>query len=167
MHKNIFIITGFNGWGMTHSMVAATIVTDAVLGRRNDWSELYNPFRFKPSSAYTFFEQNFQVAKTFVKDRITSKPERLEKSRIALGQGGIFAVDHDKVGVSRDRDGNIHAVSPICTHLGCVVSWNNAEQSWDCPCHGSRFDADGQVIHSPAKIDLEKKSLKGILPEED
>ena len=166
MHKNIFVITGFAGWGMTHSMVAATIVTDAVLGRRNDWSDLYNPFRFKPSSAYTFFEQNFHVAKTFVKDRFTSTPEKLEGRRIAQGQGGIFAVDSDKVGVARDREGRVHAVSPICTHLGCMVSWNNAEQSWDCPCHGSRFDADGQVIHSPAKTDLEKKSLKDIPPEE-
>ncbi|HOE71645.1 MAG TPA: FAD-dependent oxidoreductase [Deltaproteobacteria bacterium] len=160
MHKNIYIATGFAGWGMTHGMIAAMIITDDILGRRNDWSALYNPFRFKPSSAYSFFEQNLHVAKTFVRERIVSSPEKLQGRLIAPGQGGVFSLDHDKAGVARDRDGVLHAVSPVCTHMGCMVTWNNAEESWDCPCHGSRFDSDGKVIHAPAKKDLEKKSLK-------
>jgi glycine/D-amino acid oxidase-like deaminating enzyme/nitrite reductase/ring-hydroxylating ferredoxin subunit len=166
MHKNIYIATGFAGWGMTHSMVAATIITDAILERRNEWSDLYNPFRFKPSSAYSFLEQNLHVAKTFVKERFASTPEKFEGEKLATGQGGVFSVDHDRTGVARGHEGGLHVVSPICTHMGCVVSWNNAEESWDCPCHGSRFNADGQIIHAPAKKDLGKKSLKGGRPEE-
>lgn len=166
MHKNIYIATGFAGWGMAHSMVAATIITDAILERKNDWSGLYNPFRFKPSSTYSFLDQNLHVAKSFVKDRFTTSPGKPDFDKLGPGQGGVFDINRDKAGIARDRKGTLHIVSPFCTHMGCVVRWNNAEESWDCPCHGSRFRADGQVIHGPAKMDLGKKSLKSGPPEE-
>lgn len=159
VQKNIYVATGFAGWGMAHSMVAATILSDAILDRHNDWSTLYNPMRFKPSSIYSFAKENLHVAKTFIEDRL-SKAEPLDIGSLQPGEGCVMQSDHGKVAVAKDSQDVLHAVSPVCTHLGCVVSWNSAEETWDCPCHGSRFSADGQVIHAPAFKDLEKKHIK-------
>ena len=159
MHGNFSIITGFAGWGMAHSMVAAMIVSDGILGRRNEWQDLYSPFRFRPGSTLSMMEQNLHVAGTFLKDRLATTPQAIDAEALGPGQGGVFASDHDRAGIARDRTGTLHAVSPVCTHMGCLLRWNNAEESWDCPCHGSRFDSDGGVIHAPAKKDLEKKPV--------
>ncbi len=158
-HKHLYIATGFAGWGMAHSMAAATILSDAILGRHNDWSPLYNPTRFKPSGAYSFAKENLHVAKAFVEERLM-KAEPLDVGSLQPDEGCVMQGDHGKVAVAKDSQGVIHAVSPICTHLGCVVSWNNAEETWDCPCHGSRFSDDGQVIHAPAFRNLERKHIK-------
>lgn len=159
IHKNLYIITGFKGWGMAHSMVAAMIISDAVLGRKNDWASLYNPLRFKPSSALKFAKENMQVAKSFVKERLLSASDSLDAQGLRPGEGGVFQGKDAKIAVAKDSRGETHAVSPVCVHLGCMVSWNNGEETWDCPCHGSRFDADGHVIHAPANRDLEKKTI--------
>ncbi|MGI6395755.1 MAG: FAD-dependent oxidoreductase [Desulfomonilia bacterium] len=159
MHGNFYIITGFAGWGMAHSMVAAMIVSDGILGRANQWRDLYSPFRFRPGSTLNLMEQNLYVAGAFLKDRLATTPQAIDAEALAPGQGGIFASDHGRTGIARDHAGNLHTVSPVCTHMGCLVRWNNAEESWDCPCHGSRFDSDGGAIHAPAKKDLVKKPV--------
>ncbi len=159
IHKNIYIVTGFKGWGMAHGMVAAMILSDAILGRKNDWASLYDPLRFKPSSAFEFAKENLQVAKSFVKDRLLPISDHLDTQNLRPGEGGVFQGKDAKTAVAKDSQGNLHAVSPVCVHMGCMLSWNNAEETWDCPCHGSRFDADGHVIQAPANRDLEKKSI--------
>lgn len=158
-HKNLYIATGFAGWGMAHGMVAATILSDAILGRHNDWAPLYNPTRFKPSGIFSFAKENLHAGKTFMEDRL-SKAEYLDVESLQPDEGCVMQDNHGKVAVAKDSEGGIHAVSPVCTHLGCIVSWNNAEETWDCPCHGSRFTDDGQVIHAPAFRDLERKPVK-------
>lgn len=157
LNKNLYLATGFAGWGMTHGMVAAIILSDAILGRHNDWSALYNPLRFKPGGAGHFARENFEVARHFVKGYLLSKPESLDAQSLGPGKGGVFREGGHKIAAARDAQGNLHGVSPVCTHMGCIVSWNNGEETWDCPCHGSRFSIDGGVIQAPAHKDLGKK----------
>ena len=154
-----FVATGFGGWGMTNSTVSAMILSDLVLGSENDWSALYDPNRFKPlTSAKDFIVENVDVATHFVKDRL-SVPEEEGALDLIEGEGRVIEVDNENVAVCKLEGGEIHAVSAKCTHMGCIVSWNSAEKSWDCPCHGSRFSYDGTVIQGPANKDLEKAAL--------
>jgi glycine/D-amino acid oxidase-like deaminating enzyme/nitrite reductase/ring-hydroxylating ferredoxin subunit len=155
----LYVATGFGGWGMTNSTVSAMILSDLVMGRTNDWSSLYDPNRFKPlTSAKDLIVENVDVAKHFVADRV-GLPDERDAGGIINDEGHIVEVDGEKVAVCKLDDGSVHSVSAICTHMGCVVSWNRAERSWDCPCHGSRFNYDGTVIQGPANKDLKKISL--------
>jgi Rieske Fe-S protein len=155
-----FVATGFGGWGMTNSTVAGLLLSDLVLGRENSWSSLYDPNRFKPlTSAKDFVVENVDVATHFVKDR-ANVPEEENVTDLIEGEGRVVEVDGERVAVCK-VEGAVHAVSAKCTHMGCIVSWNNGEKSWDCPCHGSRFNYDGTVIQGPANRDLEKASLGG------
>jgi len=154
----LYIATGFGGWGMTNSMVSAMILSDLVMGRENDWSKLYDPNRFKPlTSAKDLVTQNIDVAKHFVGDRI-SVPKEESADDITEGEGRVLEIDGEKTAICK-LDGAVHSVSATCTHMGCIVAWNNAERSWDCPCHGSRFNYDGTVIQGPANEDLKEVSL--------
>lgn len=155
----IHVATGMKKWGLAQGTAAAMILSDAVMGRRNPWSDLYSPSRMKPlASATELVKENANVAKRFVGDRFR-KPDADELSDIAQGEGRVVTVGGEKVAAYRDEHGGVHAVSPVCTHLFCLVDWNDAERSWDCPCHGSRFDVDGRVIQGPAVKDLEPKVL--------
>jgi glycine/D-amino acid oxidase-like deaminating enzyme/nitrite reductase/ring-hydroxylating ferredoxin subunit len=155
----LYVATGFGGWGMTNSTVSAMILSDLVVGRTNDWSSLYDPNRFKPlTSAKDLIVENVDVAKHFVADRV-GLPDEKDAGGIINGEGHIVEVDGEKVAVCKLDDGIVHSVSAVCTHMGCIVAWNSAERSWDCPCHGSRFNYDGRVIQGPANKDLKKVSL--------
>lgn len=158
--ERLYVATGFGGWGMTNSTVSAMILSDLILGRENDWSSLYDPNRFKPlTSAKDFVVENVDVAKHFVGDRLSvSKEESLPE--LAEGEGRVVELDGEKVAICKVEGGATHKVSATCTHMGCIVGWNNAEMSWDCPCHGSRFNYDGTVIQGPANKDLEKVSTE-------
>jgi len=101
--------------------------------------------------------QNLNVAKRFVGDRL-SRRTAVSVDNLAAGEGHIASMDGQHVGVSRDEDGRVHVVSARCTHMGCIVNWNSAEQTWDCPCHGSRFAQDGTVLEGPAVTALEDRS---------
>jgi glycine/D-amino acid oxidase-like deaminating enzyme/nitrite reductase/ring-hydroxylating ferredoxin subunit len=156
--KHLYVATAFKGWGMTHGTIAGMILSDMILGISNPYQELYDPGRFKPiTTAKKLVTQNVHIAETLIKGRL-SKPEKL--TRLEIGEARVAEIDDKEAGVYKDDKGNIHAVSSACTHMGCIVSWNNAERSWDCPCHGSRFDSDGEVIHSPAVKNLEKEEFK-------
>ncbi len=154
--KRIYVATGFGGWGMTNGTVAGLLLSDQIAGRENDWSFVFDPNRFKPvTSAVDFVKENLNVAKHFVADRI-GVPDEEKLPELAEGEGRVVESDGEKIAACKVA-GASHAVSAICTHMGCVVDWNKAEKSWDCPCHGSRFNYDGKVIQGPANKDLEPK----------
>jgi glycine/D-amino acid oxidase-like deaminating enzyme len=149
--EHILVATGFGKWGMSNGTLAAQILTDAILGRPNPWASLYDAKRVKPvASARRFTTENAKVAAHWVGDR--AQAQTLEE--LQPGEGGIVTANGRRMAAYRDPGGAIHAVSPACTHLGCYVQWNSAEESWDCPCHGSRFGTDGTVIQGPAVKDL-------------
>jgi Rieske Fe-S protein len=134
------------------------IIEDAILERDNAWADLYDPGRIKPlASAKDFVKENANVAGRFVGDRLTKRGGR-DAAGLAPGEGDIADLDGEKVAAFRDEDGVLHAVSAVCTHLGCQLNWNSGDRSWDCPCHGSRFSPDGEILHGPAVRPLERKA---------
>ena len=155
---HVYVATGFRKWGMTNGVAAALILTDLILGRENPWAALYDSKRLKPlASAPTFVKENASVARHFFGDRL-ARGEKTAAEALAPGEGKMLNVGGKKTAGYRDGDGTLHLLSPVCTHLGCHVSWNPAEKSWDCSCHGSRFAGEGRVIQGPAVKDLERRS---------
>jgi glycine/D-amino acid oxidase-like deaminating enzyme/nitrite reductase/ring-hydroxylating ferredoxin subunit len=149
--ERIWVATGFGKWGMSNGILAAQILTDAILGRPNPWASLYDAKRVKPVvSARKFITENAKVAAHWAGDRAHART--LEE--LQPGKGGIVKRNGRHMAAYRDDKGVVRAVSAVCTHLGCHVQWNGAERSWDCPCHGSRFGTDGTVIQGPAVKDL-------------
>lgn len=145
-----FVATGFQKWGLTNGTVAAQILADLLDGRDHPWLEAFDATRIgDPSTLTDLAKDNLKVAAHFVGDRIARLRSR-SIDHLAPGEGGIVKADGHTVGAYRSPDGTVHAVSVDCTHLGCTVKWNSAERSWDCPCHGSRFDCDGAVLDGPA-----------------
>ncbi|HKQ51455.1 MAG TPA: FAD-dependent oxidoreductase [Pyrinomonadaceae bacterium] len=158
--KNLYVATGFGGWGMTNSHVAAMLLTDMILGRENPWAQVFDPSRFKPvTSARDFITENMNVAKEFMADRIET-PELDDLGKLPAGRGEVVEWKGERVAIYKDDHGLVYSSSARCTHMGCIVHWNGAEKSWDCPCHGSRFNYDGKVIQGPANKDLELAELK-------
>ncbi len=158
--KRVLMATGFAKWGMTNGTAAALMLTDRLLGRDNPWAALFDPNRLELlASASTFFKENAQAGLHFVGDRLT-KPGLRSIDELQPGEGDIVQLDGEKVAGYRDERGELTAVSTRCTHLGCQVNWNKAEKSWDCPCHGSRFAPDGDVLQGPAVHRLERKPLE-------
>lgn len=152
--NNIFVATGFGKWGMTTSMVAAMIISDMIEIGESRWQDIYNPSRFKPTASIKdFMKQSLNVAEKLIIGRMKSG----EKKFLGNNEGEIAQVNGKKIATYKDSQGEIHSFKPYCTHMGCLLHWNDAEKSWDCPCHGSRFDVDGKVINSPALKDLEEK----------
>ncbi|HWF07608.1 MAG TPA: FAD-dependent oxidoreductase [Bryobacteraceae bacterium] len=152
--KNVFIATGDSGHGITHGVIAGILLTDLIAGRTNSWAKLYDPSRVSLSSAPEYVKQNIDVAANL--GRWLTPGEVSERAQIGRGSGAVLRDGLAKRAVYRDSTGALHEFSAVCPHLGCLVAWNNTESTWDCPCHGSRFDRDGQVIHGPATSDLEK-----------
>lgn len=151
--KNVYIITGDSGNGMTHCTIGAMLVTDLIMGRHNPWTSVYDPSRTVRHGISDFVSEQ---ANTLSQYGDWVKGGEVESAQeIAAGQGAIVREGLQKLAVYRDEQGGLHSLSAKCTHLGCVVHWNSAERSWDCPCHGSRFDIDGQVLHGPAVSPLE------------
>jgi glycine/D-amino acid oxidase-like deaminating enzyme/nitrite reductase/ring-hydroxylating ferredoxin subunit len=163
LHKGterILVATGFQKWGFSTAGVAARILTDLVAERENAWAELFDASRLPRSGATTVAGENANVARRFVLDRLASfgKPAA---DALRPGQAAVLRAEGRPVAAYRDEDGRLHAVSARCTHLGCTVAFNEAEKTWDCPCHGSRFDVDGAVLHGPAVHDLAPDGASG------
>ncbi|MDQ1613390.1 MAG: hypothetical protein QOG00_3321 [Pyrinomonadaceae bacterium] len=150
--ENVYIATGDSGNGMTHGTIAGMLLTDLIAGRENEWSELYDPSRKTLSAIKDFAEENLNVAAQYT-DHLTPG-EVSDASEIKAGEGAIIRRGLTKVACHRDESGALHERSAICTHLGCVVRWNSTEKTWDCPCHGSRFQTDGHVVNGPANSAL-------------
>jgi glycine/D-amino acid oxidase-like deaminating enzyme/nitrite reductase/ring-hydroxylating ferredoxin subunit len=154
----LYVGTGFNKWGMTGGTVAGLLISDQILERDNPWAEVFDPNRVKPlASGKAFVKENVNVAKRFFGDRITQRGSATVDD-LAPGEGDVASVGRKQIAISRDTDGNVHALSARCTHMGCTVNWNLAETTWDCPCHGSRFAQDGTVLEGPAVAALEDRS---------
>jgi len=152
--SQIFIATGYSTDGLTYGTLAAMLLTDLILGRKNPWADLYDPLRFNPlKSAGKFIKENANVAAQYV-HKLTFRPDTRELDNIQPDEAKTIVLDGEKYGAYRDKLGNIHVVSAVCTHMGCIVNWNEGEKTWDCPCHGSRFDYDGKVIEGCAYRDL-------------
>jgi glycine/D-amino acid oxidase-like deaminating enzyme/nitrite reductase/ring-hydroxylating ferredoxin subunit len=152
--RHLWTASGYRKWGLTNGTAAALMLADLVRGRDNPWAPTFDSNRFKPlAAAPTLLRENVNVGAHFFGDRLAA-PDARSLDELAPDEGGIVTVDGEKVAAYRDPDGTVHAVSPICTHLWCQVKWNRAERSWDCPCHGSRFDVTGKVIQGPAVDDL-------------
>lgn len=150
---NIYVATGFNKWGMTSSMVSAIIISDMILEKENDFSEIFSPRRFDLSlSINNIANDLIETAKNFIAQKVYIPSSEIE--HIKNGHGGIIEYNGEKVGVYKNKEGKEFFVSTKCTHLGCQLSWNADELTWDCPCHGSRFDYKGRLIGSPATKDL-------------
>lgn len=155
--RRVHVATGFKKWGMTGGTLAAMLITDAIAGRANPWAPLFSSTRVKPlAEGARFLTENGRVGVRFLADRVVA-PGRRNIADLGPGEGGIVTANGEKVAGYRDDEGKLHAVSTRCTHLGCQVAWNAAERSWDCPCHGSRFDADGQILNGPATRPLESR----------
>lgn len=155
--RNVYIITGDSGNGMTHSTIGAMLVSDLIMGRDNPWESLYAPSRKVKHGLSDFLSEQ---ANTLSRYGEWAKGGEVDSvNEIAPGDGAIVREGTRKLAVYRDEHGELHALSAKCTHLGCVVHWNSAERSWDCPCHGSRFDTTGEVMHGPAATSLEATTL--------
>jgi glycine/D-amino acid oxidase-like deaminating enzyme/nitrite reductase/ring-hydroxylating ferredoxin subunit len=156
--KNVYVATGFRKWGFANGTAAAMMLADLIHGRENPWLPVFDSTRLGPPSAlFTMAKENVNVGFRFFRDRLKSR----DVDDIPPGGGGVVRDGARQTAVHRDEHGNLHAVSARCTHLGCIVEWNDAEASWDCPCHGSRFAPDGTVIKGPAVSPLEARKLDG------
>jgi glycine/D-amino acid oxidase-like deaminating enzyme/nitrite reductase/ring-hydroxylating ferredoxin subunit len=150
--ENVFIATGDSGMGITHGSIAGMLLSDLILGKENPWAKLYDPSRKNVWAAGTFATENLNVAAQYTDWLTPGEVESVDE--IEVGCGAIVRRGMSKIAVSRDEHGKLTEVSAVCPHLNCIVQWNNAEKTWDCPCHGSRFQADGQVINGPANVNL-------------
>ena len=150
------VATGFNAWGISNGTAAAEIIADLATGRDNPWLEMFDATRVKPlAGAPDFVKENAAVAAHLVGGYLGSKARSYDE--LKPGEAAILKIDGENVAAYRDEGGAVHAVSAVCTHMGCLVGWNDTDRSWDCPCHGSRFELDGQVIHGPATQPLGSK----------
>ncbi|MDF2455029.1 MAG: Gamma-glutamylputrescine oxidoreductase [Cytophagaceae bacterium] len=152
-HKNVYIVTGDSGNGMTHATIAGILIKDLIVGNENEWADLYDPSRFKLFTAgKTFFKEVAQGLISYIKTK--PHPEDNEMESIPADEGKIVKMDGKPYGVYRDEANQLHIVEAECTHMKCIIKWNGDEKSWDCPCHGSRFTYEGQVINGPANRNL-------------
>ncbi|MGH7214064.1 MAG: FAD-dependent oxidoreductase [Tepidisphaeraceae bacterium] len=146
---NVYVITGDSGMGLTHGTLGAMLVTDLIMGRRNEWEDLYMPTRRSLKAAGEFTRQTLNMVGQYAE--LVTPGEVKSEDQIRPGTGAVLRDGLKKVAVYRDEAGGVHKCSANCTHLGCIVQWNNVEKSWDCPCHGSRFAAeDGRPLIGPA-----------------
>ena len=149
---NVYIATGDSGNGITHGTIAGILLTDLILERENEWATLYDPSRKTLRAAKEFARENLNVAAQFT-DYLT--PGEVESAgETERGKGAVVRRGLTKVAVYKDEEGAVHERSAVCRHLGCIVDWNSKEKTWDCPCHGSRYDAYGRVFNGPANSDL-------------
>jgi glycine/D-amino acid oxidase-like deaminating enzyme/nitrite reductase/ring-hydroxylating ferredoxin subunit len=149
---NVYVATGDSGMGLTHGTIAGMLLGDLIQGHENPWAGLYDPSRKPLRAAREFARENLNVARQYA-DYLT-RGDVTSAEEIAAGSGAVMRRGLRKLAIYKDAQGNVHERSAVCPHLGCIVQWNGAEKTWDCPCHGSRFDCHGKVINGPANRDL-------------
>lgn len=153
--ENVYIATGDSGMGMTHGTIAGILISDLIRGRANPWEEIYDPSRKPFKSLGGFLTENLDVAAQYRK--LVTTGDVASAAEIPAGGGAIVRNGLKKEAIYRDDDGVAHRMSAVCPHLGCIVAWNSATATWDCPCHGSRFDCRGAVLTGPAISGLDVK----------
>lgn len=157
-NSNIHIATGYRKWGMTNGTQAARVLTDTILGRDNVFRDYYAPQRFDSNPDLKKFVQiNADVAKHLLKGKLEYVGK--EPIDVEVDEGAVVMIKGERAGAYRDHDGCLHLVDTTCTHLGCEVEWNHGDRTWDCPCHGSRYSYDGEVIDGPTNKPLKKLEL--------
>lgn len=150
--ENIYVVTGDSGNGMTHGTIAGILITDLVVKRENEWATLYDPSRVSLRAMPEFAKENLNVVAQYADYATTGDVDQVRE--ITPGAGALIRDGLKKLAVYRDSHGELHQRSAICPHLGCIVDWNSTEKTWDCPCHGSRFDPYGKVLNGPANTGL-------------
>ncbi len=157
--RHLWVATGFGHWGMTNGTLAGIVLCDAVNGNDNAWADTFDPTRFVIRRAPgALVSLNATVTKHLVRDALSSVVGG-DYRKLEIGEGGVYFIGGRRVAVSRGIDGRLCAVSAKCTHLGCTVTFNGGESTWDCPCHGSRFERDGSVLEGPATKPLKRVGL--------
>ena len=156
LSRHLYVATGFRKWGLAQAAPAAELLRDLIAGRDNPLREVYDPQRIEVRGAPSLAKENADVALRFFGDRLVNRAPA--SSPPGPGEGRIVSQRGRQVALARDDDGALHAVSARCTHLGCILAWNAAERSWDCPCHGSRFAVDGDVLQGPAVKPLAREA---------
>ncbi len=150
-HDNVYVATGDSGNGMTHGTIAGMLIPELIRRGDHAWAKLYDPSRVRVSAASDFTKENVNVAEQYI-DYFTGSDATV--GELQNGQGATIRRGLSKIAVYRDETGAFHECSAVCPHLKCIVHWNRTEKTWDCPCHGSRFDARGKVLNGPAVADL-------------
>ena len=155
---NLYVGTGFNKWGMTSSNVAANIVCDEILGKENEYAYVFDSNRVNPIKNHTEMKNMLvESAQSLFLKKV--KDASVSFDDIANDSGGIIEINKQKIGIYKSPSGELFAVKPVCTHLGCLLSWNDTDKTWDCPCHGSRFDFKGNNLYDPAFRNLDSYNL--------
>jgi glycine/D-amino acid oxidase-like deaminating enzyme/nitrite reductase/ring-hydroxylating ferredoxin subunit len=163
--KNVYVATGYGGNGMTYSHVAALVLRSLIMGYEDPYAEIFKPSRLKPFAGFTeFVKHNADVVKQFV-GKWFDHAELQAFAGLAPGEGQVVKYKGETIALYKDEAGTLHAVNPTCTHAKCSVEWNGTEKSWDCPCHGSRFSCDGEMLTAPADKNLETISLRTLQTE--
>jgi len=157
--RHVWVATGFGGWGMSSGVMSGTLLAGAIRGEPAPWADLYDPRRLGLKDLPAMAKLQVEAAKHLVVDRLRPAGPVESPDQLEPGTGQVMRVEGERCAVYRDDSGELHAVSARCTHLGCVVDFNDAERAWECPCHGSRFGIDGQVLQGPAVRPLERKAL--------
>jgi glycine/D-amino acid oxidase-like deaminating enzyme/nitrite reductase/ring-hydroxylating ferredoxin subunit len=155
--KNVYVVTGDSGQGMTHGAMSGLLVRDLIVSGSSPWRDVYEPSRKPHSGVINYVKENITAIKNFAEYLMPAEIESADQ--LKPGEGGVIRNGAQKVAASRDKDGNLNLVSAVCTHLGCHVHWNSTEQCWDCPCHGSQFAPNGAVLNGPAIAPLETARL--------
>jgi len=156
LSSRVWVSTGFMKWGLTSATFGAVILADLITGRENAWASTFSPSRVSPRSAHEIAQLGLKFSTDLVRDRV-KPPGAWSRTSVPAGEARVVQDGLGKTGVYRDEQGTLHAVSLRCTHLGCLLRFNSAEISWDCPCHGSRFDVDGNVLEGPAVSPLQRR----------
>lgn len=158
--ETVFVATGYGGNGITYSQIAAKILTDLIFTGKSEFQKLFDPLRIKPVAGFANFVKNAaDVTGNFISKLLPF--EKIEGTGdIKNGEAKVVSYESRSIGLYKDDHGKIHSVNPGCTHIDCTVAWNTAEKTWECPCHGSRFNEDGEMVTAPARKDLEKIDLK-------
>ncbi|MEU2389477.1 FAD-dependent oxidoreductase [Streptomyces sp. NPDC007369] len=164
--ERVYVATGFGGWGMTGGVLSGRLLASVIDGSPEPWAGLYDPGRIGPvvREAAAFLKAQWDVGRHALQDRVRTLGDGTRGPVGALppGEGTVIRSGGRPYAVHRDDGGRLHAVSAVCTHMGCLVGFNNAERTWECPCHGSRFAADGTVLQGPALEDLEPKDPESL-----
>jgi glycine/D-amino acid oxidase-like deaminating enzyme/nitrite reductase/ring-hydroxylating ferredoxin subunit len=156
-NDKVYFLTGFASDGLVYGTLASMIVADQLLDKDNPWEKIFKADRFTPlKSAKDFIKENADTVTQYIKD-IPWNVDAKSLNEIKPGEGKIIEQDQQKLAVFKDEINNTHIVSAVCTHMKCIVNWNQSERSWDCPCHGSRFNINGEVIEGPALVALQKE----------
>jgi nitrite reductase/ring-hydroxylating ferredoxin subunit len=150
--ENVYVATGDCGMGLTHGTIAGLLLTDLIVGRENRWASAFDPGRIAPAAAMNFLRENLNVARQYA--NWLSPGDVASTDSVARGCGAVMWRGLKKIAVYRDDTGTLLEFSASCPHAGCIVTWNAAERTWDCPCHGSRFDCEGRVVQGPANDEL-------------